>query len=325
MSRRDEKCSEQAESNLGPLTQLARAAPHVGHNSRQTMQNDLPRPIFLLGVRESGGHLLQHILSKHPCLSAARLAETRSSLDRLGRAGRQPGLLPGTSLPLPAKLRCDAHADCFAHPAYRPNYYLTEADVEPGDRAALVGIYRAAMPDATGRLLSFDPPNLIRARFLQALFADACFVTVVRDPYAAVAAASRRRAKWGTIEEQALHWATAYETLLAERRFLKRRLLVRYEQLIAEPIQVLEAVCRHMRIDFTPALLAAVDLPLEANERAIATLDARDLRIITRACRRTMSRLGYVPRDKSGAPRIAKSAPRLPDPQPAVNEPRQAA
>lgn len=266
------------------------------------MQEDLTRPIFVLGVDESGAHLLQLILSHHPLLTTRTPARARRSF-RAGNPGRiLRSLERPEPNPWPRKMWPEEHFDCFAHPAYLPHYRLTEADVEPGDREALQAAYRLAMGDTSRRLVEYDPANLARARYLQALFPDATFVIVVRDPYANVAAASSDRSRWGAIEAQALHWSAGYEALLADRRSLKRRVIVRYEQFVTEPRGVLEAICRHCRVDFAPELMTALDLETGYNERLIGRLDQRDLRIITRACGRTMARLGYARRDKFGRP-----------------------
>jgi hypothetical protein len=287
------------------------------------MHNDLPRPVFILGVRKSGGRLLQYILSTHSTLStiSSPVVAPRTSDRRLPKRIVPNAAHLADGIDWPTKLLSDARVDCFAHPAYQPSYRLTEADVEHGDRERFVSALRARMADSLQRVVHYDPPYLVRARYLQALFPDAFFVLVVRDPYANVAAAARCRSKWGSVEEQALHWSAGHDTILGDRRYLKRRMIVHYEQLAADPIQTLEAVCHFCRMDFEPELLKAVDLRSGYNDRLISTLDQRDLRIVTRACRRTMTRLGYEPRDKAGALPARRPA-RATGPE---TEPRQAA
>ena len=82
-------------------------------------------------------------------------------------------------------------------------------------------------------LLEKSPPNLIRARFLQALFPEAAFVIVVRHPVA-VALATQ---KWSRTSVGSLlrHWLAAHRTFEADRPSLHRVLVVSYEGLARDP------------------------------------------------------------------------------------------
>jgi hypothetical protein len=73
----------------------------------------------------------------------------------------------------------------------------------------------------------------VKGRFLQALFPDAAFVMVVRHPVA-VTEATR---KWSRRPAGALlgHWAAAHRLLLGDLPHLRHVVVVRYEDLVADP------------------------------------------------------------------------------------------
>lgn len=82
-------------------------------------------------------------------------------------------------------------------------------------------------------LLEKSPPNLIRMRFLRAIFPSARFIVVVRHPIA-VSFATR---KWSgtSIDSLLRHWLGAHENLVEDSLQVGRAALVRYEDLLADP------------------------------------------------------------------------------------------
>jgi len=80
-------------------------------------------------------------------------------------------------------------------------------------------------------LLEKSPPNLIRSRFLQAVFPGAKFIFVIRHPLA-VAAATQKWAKL-PIGDLARHWVRAHEIFLDDLAHVKSWAWFRYEDLTA--------------------------------------------------------------------------------------------
>jgi hypothetical protein len=80
-----------------------------------------------------------------------------------------------------------------------------------------------------------SPPNLIRTRFLQALFPSASFVIVLRHPVA-VAGATRkgRRRRLGYLP-LVRHWLACHSILAADAPHLRNVQVVRYERFVADP------------------------------------------------------------------------------------------
>jgi hypothetical protein len=97
-------------------------------------------------------------------------------------------------------------------------------------------------------LVEKSPPNLIRTRFLQALFPDARFLVIVRHP--AVVALST--SKWRTglpLRRLIEHWVTAHETFLEDAPSIRALHVVTYERLVAHPQDVLPAIADFLELD----------------------------------------------------------------------------
>lgn len=84
-------------------------------------------------------------------------------------------------------------------------------------------------------LLEKSPPNLVRLRFLQALFPQASFVVVIRHPVVVALGTKKwaRTASWRTLLE---NWFVAHETFLADAPQIERLHLLKYEQFVADPV-----------------------------------------------------------------------------------------
>lgn len=90
-------------------------------------------------------------------------------------------------------------------------------------------------------LLEKSPPNLLRTRFLQALFPNSYFLTIVRHPVAV----SLATMKWSrtTLESLFEHWCVCHERFEADRSHLRNLFVLRYEDFVASPQSCLDKVC----------------------------------------------------------------------------------
>jgi hypothetical protein len=129
---------------------------------------------------------------------------------------------------------------------------LTEASplVSPEARERLLAAWSPHWNPSRRVLVEKSPPNLVRFRFLQALFPGARFVAVLRHPVA-VAYATR---KWSKTSVRSLlrHWIAAHETFAADRPHLERLLVVRYEDLVVEPEAELARVFEFIGLETVP-------------------------------------------------------------------------
>ena len=86
-------------------------------------------------------------------------------------------------------------------------------------------------------LVEKSPPNIIRTRFLQGMYPNASFVTILRDPIAVSFATQ----KWSKTSLDSLfkHWLVCNQQYQEDSRMLKRSLLFKYEDFTSKPHEVL--------------------------------------------------------------------------------------
>jgi len=118
-------------------------------------------------------------------------------------------------------------------------------------------------------LVEKSPPNLMRGRFLQALFPDSCFVMVMRHPIAVscategwTAAARGPGAKlrrgplaWTKTGDLLRHWLVAHRALAGDRPFIRDLTVVRYEDLVERPARELSRIHRLLGVNDSEASL----------------------------------------------------------------------
>jgi hypothetical protein len=98
-------------------------------------------------------------------------------------------------------------------------------------------------------LVEKSPPNLLKLRFLQALFPDATFVVIMRHPIPV----SYATQKWSKTSLESLleHWLVCHEIFLADAPNIRKLALVRYEDFVAEPAGVVGGI--QERLGLTPS------------------------------------------------------------------------
>jgi len=199
----------------------------------RTPEIDPSRLIFVGGLHRSGTTLLASLLGLHPQVS--------------GLSGTGVHEDEGQHLQ-----RVYPPAAAFGGPgrfAFSEEAHLTESSplVSANNRAALLEAWSPYWDTARPFLVEKSPTNLIRFRFLQALFPGAVFVAVVRHPIPVTYATRRFYGRWHpwrrpTIGAVLRHWATAHEIFEGDERHLERVVRVRYEELTADPARVLRHV-----------------------------------------------------------------------------------
>lgn len=90
-------------------------------------------------------------------------------------------------------------------------------------------------------LVEKSPPNLIRSRFLQALFPGAQFLMILRHPVVTTLA-TRKWAKRQTPGSLLRHWFVCHEHMRADAKMLESVHFIYYEALRADPERVLADV-----------------------------------------------------------------------------------
>lgn len=135
---------------------------------------------------------------------------------------------------------------------FDPSAHLTECSdlVSEVNRHRLFAEWSKHWDLSKPVLLEKSPPNLIRTRFLQALFPESHFIVILRHPIAVSYATQKfSRTPVASLIE---HWLVCHERFEADRQYLRRVLIVRYEDLVAKPQDTLDAVYAFLGLESHP-------------------------------------------------------------------------
>lgn len=201
------------------------------------------RFIFIGGQHRSGTWLQAHCLEEHPDIS--RLAHQAE-----GRGDRKLYVTEGQFLQ--SVYPDDNYYGGVGQLGFHPEVHLTESS------ALITEANRGRMFDEWGRywqlerpfLLEKTPANMVRSRFLQAMFPNSYFIFVLRHPVAVALA----QQKWTGTSVMSLieHWLVCYEMLMDDIPHLHRYLFSRYEDFIARPDDGVKRIYDFLGLDEAP-------------------------------------------------------------------------
>ena len=203
--------------------------------------------VFVGGLHRSATTMLGRILAQHP--SIAGMSRTNVIEDE-------------------GQLLQSVYPDDNAHGgpgrfAFDPAAHLVEtsplATRENAD--AVLSCWHRHWDRSRPILLEKSPPNLIRARFLQALFPQSSFVFIVRHPIAVSLATH----KWsGTgIHSLVHHWLVAHQLMREDLPCLQRAMVISYESLVRDTAATLRAIERFLAL---PAHTYTTSLRASSND-----------------------------------------------------------
>jgi Sulfotransferase family len=271
-----EKVARYADAVVHEATQRGPASP--GHDEFQRAQTWLERPIFICGHHRSGTTLLQQLLDGHPELLVLPSEGTWfSSFHYVAR--------PNPSASDLHRFAADWVAR-FVDPNFDPHFKLGRSDplVNPSVRfvqrmlgwqsafvdarlapafspmLALVAAFRDVTAATTTPCLWAEktPRNEFHIDRL-AVFTHAKFIHVIREPSATLSSLLNLYRKEGIERGDAAEhaWAIAQSIRQARRNQLERSgryLIVRYEDLTADPYREMERVRGFLEISAHPSL-----------------------------------------------------------------------
>ena len=237
------------------------------------------RVVFVGGLHRSGTSPLTRILGLHPAISV--FADTGVPEDEGQHL--QDVYLPALAHGGPGRFGFDDAA------------HLTEASelVTVANRDRLAASWSTHWDLSKPLLVEKSPPNLIRGRFLQALFPEASLLMIVRHPVVVALATTR----WiGVAFEQALvHWAHCHRLFLEDAQHLRNVLVVRYEDLAEPPAPAGDDLDRFFQVSvkglFTPSSFRP-----GINARYAEALDSDQWATVARTaetCAETAAVFGY--------------------------------
>lgn len=191
--------------------------------------DELNGAVFISGCNRGGTTIMAELLSAHPELCNVGEGHTYSEGQYIWR------------LKFPDRSR---HR--WAVEPWRSQMRKTAADATP----EVVGFLRerfAAEVTGRGRLLEKTPANAVRIPFIDAAFPGAYFVHVVRDGRDTVCSLMARKVALKYAPHQ---WVGAHTTALPDLERLppERVIIVRYEELMADPTRQLLDVARRCEL-----------------------------------------------------------------------------
>jgi hypothetical protein len=192
------------------------------------------RLVFVGGLHRSGTTLLADLLGSLPEVSAL----TATGVWHDEGQFLQSSYPTAHELGGPGAFAFDARA------------HLTEADaLDPSAlRAELLAGWAPHWDLARRRLVEKSPPNLLRFRYLQAVFPGAHCIAIVRHPVAvAHATAGWAETSLGRVLE---HWLRAHETFEHDRPHIRDLTFVRYEDLVTDVEGTLRLLCNALGVAY---------------------------------------------------------------------------
>ena len=246
-------------------------------------------PIFVFGCCNSGTSILWNALRQHRDLCGPDI----EGQDLEG---------------LPSSMRHyigNATFRLWAHPKFKLCYYATEKDFVEEDAKKIKKVYSQFLNPGK-RFITKSPADTLRARLIQAYFSDAYFIAVVRNGYAVAEGIVRKRkfdperpqfkGLFTTIEEAAEQWLRANMIIVSHQKFLKKYLIVKYEDLVQNPRKTLFSI-----LDFCG--LARKGFPVHSfdknlNKEQISRLSGYEIETTTRIAAPMLLHFGYKLRRK---------------------------
>jgi hypothetical protein len=203
---------------------------------------DPSRLVFVAGLHRSGTTPLARALARHTGISG--LSDTGVMEDEGQHL--QSVYPPAYTYGGPGRFAWDERS------------HLTEASplVTPRNAARLWEAWEPYWDLDRRLLLEKSPPNLVMGRFLQALFPGCALVVVMRHPVIVALSTvkwrrllSRNFRNHTTPEQMVGHWLKAHQTFLDDLPALDRVVVLRYEELVADPTAALGQVADLLGLD----------------------------------------------------------------------------
>jgi hypothetical protein len=185
------------------------------------------RYIFVAGLHRSGTSILFKCLRDHPMVSGFKGTDVPEDEGQHLQSVYPPAHLLGGSKMF----------------GFHPQGHLTENSplVTDTNRDRLSAEWHRYWDMSKPYLLEKSPPNLIRTRFLQAMFPESYFVVITRHPIA-YAFPRQGTTTPRTVYNLVRHWVTCHGHFREDRKHLRNVLVMKYEDFVARPAESLRSI-----------------------------------------------------------------------------------
>lgn len=213
----------------------------VNSNSHENLLED-KKFIFVCGLHRSGTSLFTKILQEHPDISGL---ENTGVIEDEGQF-LQTVYTPDRDLGWPGSF------------GFSKESHLTEESslVSEKNGNKLFKQWSNYWDTKKTCLIEKSPPNLLKTRFLQAIFPNSYFIIIRRHPVATCMATR----KWSKSSMYSLlkHWVNCYEIWNEDKQYINNYIEIKYEDFILEPNRLLDAVCELCDLSKSEAVYNAV-------------------------------------------------------------------
>jgi hypothetical protein len=223
--------------------------------------------IFLAGLHRSGTSLLHNILRNHPEISGFINTGVPKDEGQHLQTVYEPALKFGG----PGKFAFDKRS------------YMDETHnlATPENAKLLFNQWSKYWDLNCDYLIEKSPPNIIRARFLQKLFSNSCFVVIFRHPVA-VSYATQKFSKT-SIKSLLDHTLLVYERFLSDMKYINNVIVLRYEELVCNPQNEIDEIYNFLGIQSFPI---SHNVDKDINSRYFEAWNKDGRNIITRLIRK---------------------------------------
>ena len=208
--------------------------------------------VFIGGLHRSGTSILFKCLKDHPQISGFRSTDVPEDEGQHLQSVFSPAKVYGGS----------------GRFGFNKASFLDETSelVSPENARTIFAEWHPYWEMEKHFLLEKSPPNLVRSRFLQALFPNSHFVILLRHPIATAYATKKWRSKM-PVHKLIEHWLICHEQFERDRRYLRSVIILKYENFVANPEQVMDEICTLLGIEHVPLNR---DIHLHINDKYFA-------------------------------------------------------
>ncbi|MFT5690462.1 MAG: hypothetical protein ACI8PQ_003319 [Planctomycetota bacterium] len=203
-----------------------------------TLPTDDHELILIGGLHRSGTTLFASCVARHP--SASGFSNTGTKRDE----GQflQPVYAPAREFGGPGRFGLD------------PRSHLDESStlVTKENAQRIFSAWGEHWDLEKKVLVEKSPPNILKSRFLQALFPRSQQIMLLRHPIAACLA-TRKWVKGSSLGDLLEHWVRCHELLRSDSKRIDRLQIFSYESFVAHPDQAMERVYGSLGLEPHPA------------------------------------------------------------------------